>query len=1227
FGPCTDVQITDVPQPQFSSASVVANPQGWTVSQTNLNSTFNGSFTGAGGPTAPQGVIDCDAFQGDTGVVIDYLLPTPRNNVASVRLWNSFGGIVTDNDGIGAGTVTLYDAAGAVLFTGPLVTCQYASNSQYATPCVTPVGNLDGVARMRLENLAKFPPTAGTVAPDIGWREADLFSTYEATLTVDCGGVQVSALIEGEQPGLTYSEGQLTQVNGPHTLTFTVPGGTSGRIITDSPAAFSALDFTDGSVITVTGDGTVDFATEIVSGMATKTGYVTWHPVTGAPTVRDANSGEIVEDADVVPCATGQAGECCPPPSPETRIDVETTLLCVRDQATGDILDQVVAERVYDDQSGDLAEQRLTDLAGDPYTLPAGTELTRCPTPDRITRQVCVVESGRSEFLTNEANATSGQDAAWQWAPNLTGLWHPMYRVAPNPVWTATDTAPNQAHWVSPHADRTVCPTAGETSPPVPGTWYTRASWDLPGNVNPESIRIAATVLNADNKVVQWRLNDGAWQPVGGGTLANPAWTFPPTAVPGGRAGQNEVVVQLLETQPAASCPSPNQAGMILHVIATYDYEPQVWTQVIEPGGQTYYLDETGDRQEAIPEGHRLVSCGGGGDAPCCPPEPRLDIESDVMCIRDDSGEITGQVVVERVYADLTGERIAQRLTDPTTGDEVELPAGADLVLCQEPSCPVAFSTECVGVVARTAASYDNTSLIGGEPGQCGSVQGPGGQFPCAPTGPLTITSWIVNGEETISEGGGRAFNGGPCGPGSAATPGMHLNWAQALTNLDPSGATWTVKSEPACAYFVGSVGGTRTVYGAMTVQDAAGQQWILGPAQACEEVQYTKVYTQECDGTVSVSWLDAQGVATDAPEGDLVPCGTGCGSGGGAGLDVETVALCDVQADGTTVPFLRHITYGTGGQVSVVLDTGLDAYSPYVPSGTVGVCQPREDGQDVELLAMCVIDNATGGTVQRILAEVRYDAETGERTGVSYVDPSTWGPVALPGGTHIGLCPEAEPEPDPDVELLTLCDVAEDAEPVPFLRHLVYQPGADAPTVVDTALDGVTSYTPLGVVGVCDRLEPVTVLEECRCDDSDGDGVGDTPYVELIAVYEDGTLQTVGTYAEDLSGPYEPVSPVPCDQDTEGAEEVRTVQAHRVQLTPGASWSAAWVPTLQSVTLTAHGGTGTITADGEESTLHEGESVSWSVTREGDAILVGPLLVTAATGTVTVAYTRTVTP
>ncbi|WP_309317391.1 hypothetical protein [Streptomyces salinarius] len=609
--------------------------------------------------------------------------------------------------------------------------------------------------------------------------------------------------------------------------------------------------------------------------------------------------------------------------------------------------------------------------------------------------------------------------------------------------------------------------------------------------------------------------------------------------------------------------------------------------------------------------------------AECCelpPPELRVDVESDVMCIRDAGGEITGQVVVERVYDDQSGDRTEQRLTDPTTGEPVELPDGAELVHCQEPACPVAFSTECVGIVERTEASYDNTSLIGGLPGQCGGVQGPNGQFPCQPTtGGLTITSWIVNGEEVIGDGD-RTFAGGPCGD-----TGMHLNWSQALTNLDPSGATWSAQNEPACAWFVGSTGGTQTTYGPMVVEDDAGQQWTLTPAQGCEETQFTKVYSQECDGTVSVSWLDADGVATDAPEGEQVPCGTGCGSGGGRGLDVEPLTLCDVAADGTSTPFLRHLSYGSAGQVTGALDTALDGFTPYVPSGTVGLCQAPQDGRDVELLAMCVIDNATGGSIQRILAEVRYDTETGERASVTYVDPNTWGPISLPGGTHIGLCPEADPaEPAPDVELLTLCDVAEDGSSTPFLRHLIYTAEATAPTVLDTALDGATPYTVAGTVGTCAPEEcPIrNVVTACRCDDTDGDGIADLDYVELMGVDCDGQLTSVGTYLPDLSAPYTPVAPVDCAESGDGADPVVTVQARRVELAAGATWNAAGFPTLQSVTAVGHSGTGTITTADGTSTLHPGETVTWSVARDQDAALAGPLSIAATSGTVTVSFT-----
>jgi hypothetical protein len=204
----------------------------------------------------------------------------------------------------------------------------------------------------------------------------------------------------------------------------------------------------------------------------------------------------------------------------------------------------------------------------------------------------------------------------------------------------------------------------------------------------------------------------------------------------------------------------------------------------------------------------------------------------------------------------------------------------------------------------------------------------------------------------------------------------------------------------------------------------------------------------------------------------------------------------------------------------------------------------------------------------------------------------------------------------------------------VPFVRAYTFDCQGQVVGAQDLDLGG-GAYTVQGVVGRCPgdsdggdtTLECVShLLEECRWDDTDGDGVGDTRYVELISVDAcSGTLTTVGTYDEDLTGPYTPVSPT-AGGPIEGAPPAAAVQAHRTELTLGASWDAADVPLLQSVTATAHGGTGQITTADGASTLFTGETVTWSVGRDGDSMLVGPLTITAQTGTVTVTYTQGVT-
>ncbi|WP_413808122.1 hypothetical protein [Streptomyces sp. OE57] len=216
------------------------------------------------------------------------------------------------------------------------------------------------------------------------------------------------------------------------------------------------------------------------------------------------------------------------------------------------------------------------------------------------------------------------------------------------------------------------------------------------------------------------------------------------------------------------------------------------------------------------------------------------------------------------------------------------------------------------------------------------------------------------------------------------------------------------------------------------------------------------------------------------------------------------------------------------------------------------------------------------------------------------------------------------------DTETLVLCDTAADGTVTPFVRRLTFDCTGEVASTEDLELDGTAPYTPSGTVGQCQTAagqEPVpceaqNVLSACRCDDTDGDGIADTEYTELLTVDCAGALSSIGTYTPDLAAPYTPVAPVDCDAGAEGADPALGVQPGRVQLAVGASWNADSVAALQSVTATAHTGPGQITTSDGTSTLFQGESVTWSTSREGDALLTGPLIITATGGIVTVTYT-----
>ncbi|WP_233646817.1 hypothetical protein [Streptomyces sp. BSE6.1] len=364
-------------------------------------------------------------------------------------------------------------------------------------------------------------------------------------------------------------------------------------------------------------------------------------------------------------------------------------------------------------------------------------------------------------------------------------------------------------------------------------------------------------------------------------------------------------------------------------------------------------------------------------------------------------------------------------------------------------------------------------------------------------------------------------------------------------------------------------------------------------------------------------------GPVTELP---IVPSGSSTG-GRGPGL-IQVGVPVDAPEPGTATPFLRTLCRDCDGAVISATDTTLDG-EPYTPTGDVTTCAAGtgtdptpaepEPRVDVETDALCLVDT-DGVVLGRVLVERVYDAQSGERTEQRVVDLATGEPVEVPDGAELAACPD---DLVPAVNVVQLCDMTDDADPVPFLRHLVHTLGHTAPDITDTTLDGVTPYTLTGTAGVCAEPCPVqAVLEECRWDDTDGDGVGDTAYVELLAVNCEGELTSIGTYADGLTGPYTPVSPV-ADGPVEPAAPVVLVEPHRIELAAGSTWDAATVTLLQSVTATAHGGTGGVVTSDGTSTLFDGESVTWSVARDDDAALTGPLTISAGTGTVTVAYTR----
>lgn len=243
--------------------------------------------------------------------------------------------------------------------------------------------------------------------------------------------------------------------------------------------------------------------------------------------------------------------------------------------------------------------------------------------------QVCIEQdtTQQIEFISNEDHRNDNTvDPVWQWTTDLSAAnppWYDMYQRQYSGAWTVVDSdTARPAWWVSPHPDGA----SAQSSPPLPNEgpsllnthWYPRAYFDLPDNADPATIQVQATVLNADQIGRAFRLNSGAWQTLPPTATHNgTTYTFGPDTIPGAQAGRNFLYLDVEETVGGG-------AGLMVHLRVTYDVIPEVrsWTRMICCDDTLYYLDEDGQRQDAVPDGWHIATCGGTGSTGSTPAAP-----------------------------------------------------------------------------------------------------------------------------------------------------------------------------------------------------------------------------------------------------------------------------------------------------------------------------------------------------------------------------------------------------------------------------------------------------------------------------------------------------------------------------------------------------------------------------------------------------------------------------
>ncbi|MFH8577124.1 hypothetical protein [Streptomyces zaomyceticus] len=996
-----------------------------------------------------------------------------------------------------------------------------------------------------------------------------------------------------------------------------------------------------------------------------------------------------VESVRLVDATTGTTyvpqGEVTTCPAGVEQPERDLVQLC--DTAAG-----VVTEFVRDfarDENGAIVGFTDYTLTGAPYT-PTGT-VGRCTEPCRDSSSTLLCDTVDQEAVTVFDPANRPGSDGWQ-VVSFTG---------DNPGFPPQAALPYDApHPVGPLMGARDDLNAGP-GPSWPGydlaphRWVLRKAFTAPE----DGIASVSSVGFRGDGGARVRVNSvdagmyGQWNmPATSGTAQIPV-----------AAGPNVIEIEVRDSS------GPNWVQGRLDIVMTRTVQFMRRTVVDCETGETVAVVDT------TLDGEPYTVTGAVGQcepvAECCetaPPEDRLDVETTLMCILGADGESQGLVLVEHVYDDQSGTRLGQRLTDPTTGDSVTLPAGSTLGVCPAAATSCRDTTTLLvcdgptdGAPPATVTDTDPTPYYPypvAAPVAGAQVLWDGGTLNLPPgAGPMPGTVGRVNslaatiqaprpGCDTGTAHVVVSVNLQQAGPDNGCGPTGHLRLfngtTQAALTVTPMGTpvgyfgTLTVEADVPAADLAA---GTIAVALALDAYDDSGgicagarrTGWQVSAftssatyEQTGCETQFLRNVTTDCETgavvAVTDTTMDGQPYTVTGEAGQCTPASSGgtvvepCG-------DTELSQLCDLTYDpqapiptpagdfaltgnvvagnGGTTLWFAQANQAANGVAELTVGGLLPAvmYQFRFASAWIGAGAPTPATNNaiylLEILdGTTVLANRTrnvsngsnvfpGGVLSEDLPPVAFIAPASGAVTIRFTDQTTGGPV---NDRDLFLMP------------LEVRTAALTLTSTPFLRRFTFDCDGGLTSTQDLALDGATPYEVQGEAGHCtgdgataSAVAPCdvqNVLQACRCDDADGDGIADTDYVELIGVDCEGVLTPMGTYLPDLSAPYTPASPIDCAESDQGAEPASGVQARRVELAAGETWDAAAWTTLQSVTAIAHGGTGTVTTADGPSTLHTGEAATWSVSRDTDALLTGLLTITADTGTVTLSYTIGVT-